>query len=333
MAVSILIVEDELVVAADLRHYLTGLGYNVSEPIPSGEAAVERVKQSPPDLILMDIKLAGPMDGIAAAEQIHAHFEIPVIYLTAYADDANLRRASLTDPFGYLLKPVNRRDLHTTIEMALAKHRMEAALRHNEERYRLVADFTFDWEYWISPTGEYLYMSPSCERITGYSRDEFLADPGLMQAIVHPDDQARVAQHFSETGEQPSPRDIPLDFRVITRAGNVCWIAHVCQPVYGDDGRWLGRRVSHRDITERKQIELERERLIIELQTALEQVKRLSGLLPICASCKKIRDDRGYWQQVEVYIRDHSDVEFSHGICPDCMAELYPEDEYPFLYQ
>jgi hypothetical protein len=79
------------------------------------------------------------------------------------------------------------------------------------------------------------------------------------------------------------------------------------------------------DITERKQAEEERERLIGELQEALAKVKTLSGLLPICASCKRIIDDRGYWQQIEAYIRDHSEAEFSHSVCPECAEELYPE--------
>jgi len=79
------------------------------------------------------------------------------------------------------------------------------------------------------------------------------------------------------------------------------------------------------DITERKQAEEERERLIGELQEALAEVKTLSGLLPICASCKSIRDDQGYWQQIEAYIRDHSEAEFSHSVCPECAKKLYPE--------
>ena len=79
------------------------------------------------------------------------------------------------------------------------------------------------------------------------------------------------------------------------------------------------------DITERKNVEDQREKLIFDLQEALGRVKQLSGLLPICANCKKIRDDRGYWQQVEVYVRDHSEADFSHGICPGCAKELYPE--------
>jgi len=79
-----------------------------------------------------------------------------------------------------------------------------------------------------------------------------------------------------------------------------------------------------RDITERKQAEEKREQLILELQDALAQVKTLSGLLPICANCKKVRDDQGYWHSVEAYVREHSEAEFSHGICPDCMKQLYP---------
>ncbi len=95
-------------------------------------------------------------------------------------------------------------------------------------------------------------------------------------------------------------------------------------PVIGSDGRNYGRIWSFRDITERKRAEKERERLITELQDALADVKLLSGLVPICASCKKIRDDQGYWTQIESYIQDRSDAKFSHSICPDCAAKLYP---------
>ena len=80
------------------------------------------------------------------------------------------------------------------------------------------------------------------------------------------------------------------------------------------------------EIIERKRAEAEREKMIGDLQEALSQVKTLSGFIPICASCKKIRDDKGYWEQVEVYIRDHSEAEFSHGICPECFKKLYPDE-------
>lgn len=329
---AILIVEDELLVAADLRYHLADMGYTIADILTSGEEVVQWVETSKPDLILMDIHLAGKVDGITAIELIRARYDIPVIYLTAFADEATLQRAKLTQPFGYIIKPFSDLDLRTTIEMALYKHRMETALRQSEEKYRTVADFTYDWEDWLGPEGYYLYVSPACERITGYSREEFIADPGLILTIIHPDERDLVSHHYAETRQPDHKEAARLDFRVITRTGEERWIAHVCQPVFGDDGRWLGRRASNRDITKRKQVEFEREQLITELQTALAQVKRLSGLLPICASCKKIRNDQGYWQQVEVYIHDHSEADFSHSICPDCKLKLYPKEEYPYLY-
>lgn len=103
-------------------------------------------------------------------------------------------------------------------------------------------------------------------------------------------------------------------------------------PVQDADGQVVGVVEVTLEITARKQAEAERERLIHELQQALTRVKMLSGLLPICMNCKKIRDDAGYWQDVAIYVRDHSEAEFTHGICPDCERELYPPTKYPYLY-
>ena len=125
----------------------------------------------------------------------------------------------------------------------------EQALRISEEKYRTVADFTFDWEYWRDPAGHYRYVSPACERITGYRPADFIANPALMLAIVHPEDQARIVRHFASKIES----DEALDFRIRTRAGEERWINHVCQAVYSVDGRWLGQRGSNRDITQYKQ--------------------------------------------------------------------------------
>jgi PAS domain S-box-containing protein len=97
------------------------------------------------------------------------------------------------------------------------------------------------------------------------------------------------------------------------------------RPIRGTDGKVASVVCISKDITDRKRVEVEREKLIEELQAALAHVRTLSGLLPICASCKKIRDDQGYWRQIESYIRDHSEAEFSHGVCPECAKHLYPE--------
>ncbi|MBD1909217.1 MULTISPECIES: ATP-binding protein [unclassified Leptolyngbya] len=125
----ILIVEDERVVARDIEKRLKKLGYVVSESVASGEEAIAKVAELRPDLVLMDIRLKGHMDGIEAAEQIRTDFDTPVIYLTAYADDATLQRAKVTEPFGYIVKPFDERDLQVAIEVALRRRLSETAIR------------------------------------------------------------------------------------------------------------------------------------------------------------------------------------------------------------
>jgi CheY-like chemotaxis protein len=184
----IMVVEDESLIAEDIRDSLEKLGYEVCQTVATGEEAVDGALDLEPDLILMDIMLQGELDGIEAAELIRKENDIPIIFLSSFADDTMLTRAKLATPLGYLVKPFENRELRATIEMALYKHRADQ----------------------------------------------------------------------------------------------------------------------------------ERERLIRELEQANAEIKKLRGILPICAYCKKIRNDEGYWNEVEVYIRDHSEAKFSHGICPDC---------------
>ena len=134
------------------------------------------------------------------------------------------------------------------------RKRAEAALCESEEKLRLITEFTFAWEYWRGPDGRLLWVSPSCERITGYDPGEFAADPGLLGKIVHPDDAALFREHerFVEAGGQ-GPCN--LDFRIVAKNGGTVWINHSCSPIFRPDGTALGRRVSHLDITDRKRLE------------------------------------------------------------------------------
>ncbi|HOW05766.1 PAS domain-containing sensor histidine kinase, partial [Methanospirillum hungatei] len=133
------------------------------------------------------------------------------------------------------------------------RKKLERIIIENEEKYRTLADFTYDWESWISPTGTYIYTSPSCERITGYRAEEFLHNPGLVLDITHPDDRQMVERHYSNA---PLRHDgiHHMDYRIITKDGQERWISHFCQSVFRDDGTWLGRRESKRDITFRKEV-------------------------------------------------------------------------------
>ena len=128
----------------------------------------------------------------------------------------------------------------------------EVELKKSEEKFRTVADFTYDWEYWMGPDDALIYVSPSCERITGYSPDEFLNNPGLIQKIIHPEDESLVGNDLTLIDSQGTHE---ADFRIVTRNGETRWIGRICQMVYSGDGRCLGYRCSNRDITERKAIE------------------------------------------------------------------------------
>lgn len=127
-------------------------------------------------------------------------------------------------------------------------------LRRSEQRFRTVADFAYDWEYWVGPDGLYVYVSPSCQRITGYAAQEFQADANLLEHIIHPDDRARAMDHFHQEPVEGSQLS-PFEFRIMTRDGEERWLEHVCRPVYGSGDSYLGRRGSNRDATERKRVE------------------------------------------------------------------------------
>lgn len=536
---TIMVVEDEYIVGNDLRSSLENMGYGVCSIVTSGQDAIERAAHDRPDLILMDVVLKGRIDGIEAAAEIRNSLNIPIIFMTAHSDRHTLERAKITEPFGFLLKPFEEKELHSNIEMALYKHRAEKelrkahdelehkvkertaelakaneelkkeieerkqaekaleerrvfqeavleciangivtcdsegtlvyfnratrefhglpmepippeewanhydlyepdgktplireriplfralngeevanqemviavkglpprtliatgrklidakgtslgavvsmndiskrkqaekqsnlehsrlmgileaipdgvyivdqhfnieyinpvierdfgkiqgrkchqyfhnrtescpwckneevfagrsvnwewhldkndryyeifdtpfensdgsiskfeifhditkrkraeeALRESEKRFRTVADFTYDWESWNGPDGKYIYVSPSCQRITGYSAEEFMKDPGLFMKVVHPDDRESISMHVKRHSDMERAGDNHINFRIITKGDDVRWISHYCQPVYDEEGNWLGNRAGNRDITDR----------------------------------------------------------------------------------
>ena len=145
----------------------------------------------------------------------------------------------------------------------------EHALRENEQRFRTVADFTYNWETWIAPDGTYLYVSPSCQRITSYNAREFIKDSRFLEKIVHPGDLDLIHSHLKNRMEILDPQAI--EFRIITADGHERWIAHICQPVYGEDGGFLGRRASNWDVTEKKRGETALRKAHDELEKRVEE--------------------------------------------------------------
>ena len=221
---SILVVEDEAIVAADIRQRLMHLGFAVPAVVASGEEAVRKARELKPDLVLADIVLEGPVDGVEAVHQIRASQDIPVVYLTAYADDKTVQRAKLTEPIGYILKPFDERELRLTIEMGLYKHHLERELREREEHLRQIAANPGEVLWMMSAaTGMFLYVSPAYEAIWGRS---FGATPmGTEQWVepIHPDDRPMMLDVL-ERARQGTCDDRGHEFRIVRPDGSVRWI-------------------------------------------------------------------------------------------------------------
>jgi len=249
----ILIVEDEQIVSEDLKEVLERNGYKVSGNVASGRAAIEAVRTGKPDLILMDINLNGDIDGIETTARIHEDSDIPVIYLTSYTSEGYIENAKKTDPYGYITKPFDPQTVVTTIEIALNKHSIDIQTRANLETYRFIADYSASWEMWIDTNGSPLYISPSCERITGYKPEDIIANPRILQDMVFPEDRHLCPDQVE--GASGMTRDA-VHFRIITRGGDVRWISQTCVQIQNKQGAVVGKRISNIDIThEQEQIQ------------------------------------------------------------------------------
>jgi len=195
----------------------------------------------------------------------------------------------------------------------------EDALRQSEERYRTLVDNQGEGITTTDPEEQFTFVNPATEEIFGVAPgglvgrqlDEFVT-PEQMEVI-------RAQTALRRQGHRST-----YEIEIRRPSGEARTILLTAVPRTDEDGHFIGTFGIFRDVTERKRVEQERERLIAELQEALAQVKTLHGLLPICASCKRVRDDDGYWHMVEAYVRDHSQAEFTHTLCPECMAKLYP---------
>ncbi len=168
----LLIVEDESILSLDIQNRIRNLGYAVAGTANSGEEAIKKARETRPDLVLMDIMLRGKMDGVQAAEEIRSHVDIPVIYLTAYADEQTLTRAKLTEPFGYILKPFEERELHTTIQMAFYRHRLEKKLKQRERWLATTLRSIGDAVLATDSKGKIKFMNPMAEKLTGWRRKQ-----------------------------------------------------------------------------------------------------------------------------------------------------------------
>ena len=207
-----------------------------------------------------------------------------------------------------------------TVELSAANK----GLKESEERFREMARLLPNIILEINLNHRATYINNLGLETFGYTQDEFDAGINILD-LIHPDDRKKAAKRIEQLVNGVAID--PLEYRFLRKDGSEL-VAYVnSSPVY-KDGRISAVRASMTDITEHKRTEQEKEKLINKLEEALANVKTLRGLIPICSSCKKIRDDKGYWNQIEIYIHEHSEAEFSHGICPECSDKLYENEDW-----
>lgn len=265
IAARILIVEDDRIVARDIQHQLSRMGHVVVGMSASGEDAVRLAYIQQPDLVLMDIRLEGEMDGIEAARRIRDAHRIPIIFLTAYANDEVVQRASLTEPFGYLLKPFEEPQMRTVIQMALYKHASDTRLRLSERRYAATLASIRDGVILCNRDGRVDFMNRAAETMTGWTAAEAAGQPLSAVFVVVDEETQEPLEDFSavvlRSGDfAPTERQSRLLSRggddVDGQAGGGAGIVveERCSAIIDDRGELVGSILVFRDLTQRRRI-------------------------------------------------------------------------------
>ncbi len=263
----ILVVEDESIVALDIQSRLKNLGYTVSAIASSGEEAIHKVAETQPDLVLMDIKLKGQMDGVKTAEQIRARFDVPVVYLTAYADEATLQRVKVTEPFGYLLKPFEERELTATIEITLYRHKMERKLKESEQWLATTLKSISEAVIATDTQGCIKFMNPVAEALTGWKQAEALGrDASEVFKIINGKTRAPSESPIMKVLQEGAVIELGDNNLLIARDGTEILIDNSAAPIRDDKGLTNGVVLVFRDVTERRQAEEELRQYADKLQ-------------------------------------------------------------------
>ena len=252
----ILIVEDENIVAKDLQKRLLNLGYDIVGIASTGEEAVKKAITTLPDLVLMDVRLKGEMDGIEAASTLRFQYGIAVVYLSAYADNDTLKRASKTEPFGYILKPFEERELHTTIEMALYRRELERRFKENETWYGTTLRSIGEAVIATDTMGTIKFMNTAAENLTGWKMSEVLGED-LLKVF-------RTAEELKKP-KFPNPVDQILKNKItavlknhatlISRDSKEIPIDESASPIKDELGNTVGVVLVFQDVSERKRVQ------------------------------------------------------------------------------
>lgn len=271
----VMVVEDEGLVALSLEKKLIELGYRVPAVASSGEEAIHRALGSRPDIILMDIMLEGGIDGVAAASRIREELDLPIVYLTAYSDPKTIERAKATQPFGYLIKPFEERELFATIEMALCKHGLEKRLKASERWFSTTLRSIGDGVIATDPGGGVTFVNPVAELLTGWPEAEGLGqEASRILRIVHEGSREPLEIPVGRAMAEAAMVEMPADAALISRDGTERCISDSVAPIVDDRGEVLGAVVIFRDVTRKRALEKELQRHRDHLQALVDERTR-----------------------------------------------------------
>ena len=245
----ILIVEDERIVAKDIEKRLLKLGYGVTGIISSGEKALESVESAYPDLVLMDIRLKGKIDGIETAEGIRKKHDIPIVYITAYGSEEIVERARATEPFGYLLKPFEDRELRTAIEIALFRHNMELRLKESESRYRQLFEESRTALFVTDLKGNLTNVNRSFQDLFGYGKED---TTGTKDFFIDRVELRRLTRELEEKNTI-----IDYETQLLKKGGAVVDCLMSLWKLFDKEGRPYSYQGSIHDIRRRRELEME----------------------------------------------------------------------------
>jgi PAS domain S-box-containing protein len=237
----VLVVEDSPVIAAMIRHYLAKCDYSIAGMVTTGEEAVEAAGQSRPDLVLMDVQLAGAMDGIEAADSIWNRFHIPVVYLTANDDEETISRASSTEAYGYLHKPVQERDLRSTLRIVLSRHESECRAKENEKWLQTTLRCIADAVIAADSMGCVKLVNPAAEALIGWKQEEAIGQDLLdvfrvVECDTRQPAECAVIQVIRDGGDSRTGRTRIL----VARDGTEAAVEETAAPIVNDSGHIIG---------------------------------------------------------------------------------------------
>jgi len=252
--IKILLVEDEQIVAKFTEKQLTNAGYKVLGSVTDGEVAIEEISKIHPDIVLMDIKLIGSMDGIETADHIRKKFQIPVIFLTSLADDDSFQRAKTAEPFGYLIKPIDIKELNRVVEMALYKNKIYKQLLNTRHRFQIATEAakTRVWELWAD--GDKLIIDSDMPALFDYSEKDLENIKADRFKFVHEDDKNLVETSIQKCLEGKTD-NFEIEHRLYKNDGSIGWLALRGILISAENGKPNRIIGSATDITERKNYE------------------------------------------------------------------------------